>query len=171
MFFVFVANLLLLMVLGAKHVESPYIEIGQIATVFYFMYFIVILPLSSLFENSINEFYTQVKNENKKLIFYKSSKTSSMSMSGSVLGFSVAGISLSLDTSGFDLGVMSEAVNSFNDFNPSKVILSSTIDSVTSGISFISDLASQVHVDLEYDVVQDGLNYTSTSSDSFDSDS
>ena len=61
MFFIFVANLLLLMLLGAKHVESPYIEIGQIATVFYFAYFIVILPLSSLFENSINEFYTQVK--------------------------------------------------------------------------------------------------------------
>jgi len=53
------------MLLGAKHVESPYIEIGQIATVFYFSYFIVILPLSSLFENSINEFYTQVK-ENKE---------------------------------------------------------------------------------------------------------
>ena len=40
-FFVFVGNLLLLMVLGAKHVESPFIEVGQIATLAYFLYFIV----------------------------------------------------------------------------------------------------------------------------------
>jgi len=61
MFFIFVGNLLLLMVLGAKHVESPFIEIGQIATLVYFMYFVVTVPLSTLFENSINEFYTQIK--------------------------------------------------------------------------------------------------------------
>jgi len=61
MFFLFVSNLLLLMVLGAKHVESPYIEIGQLATLFYFAYFIVIIPVTTIFENSINEFYTQIK--------------------------------------------------------------------------------------------------------------
>lgn len=61
MFFLFVSNLLLLMVLGAKHVESPFIEIGQIATVFYFAYFIVIIPVTTIFENSINEFYTTIK--------------------------------------------------------------------------------------------------------------
>ena len=61
MFFIFVGNLFLLMVLGAKHVESPYIEIGQIATLVYFMYFIISVPLTTLFENSINEFYTQIK--------------------------------------------------------------------------------------------------------------
>ena len=63
MFFLFVSNLLLLMVLGAKHVESPYIEIGQLATLFYFSYFIVIIPFTTIFENSINEFYTTVKNK------------------------------------------------------------------------------------------------------------
>ena len=60
-FFIFVGNLLLLMVLGAKHVESPFIEIGQIATLVYFGYFVVTVPLSALFENSINEYYTQIK--------------------------------------------------------------------------------------------------------------
>ena len=35
-FFVFVGNFLILMVLGAKHVESPFIEYGQISTVIYF---------------------------------------------------------------------------------------------------------------------------------------
>lgn len=60
-FFIFVANLLLLMILGAKHVETPFIELGQIATLVYFLFFIVMVPMAGIFENSINEFYTQVK--------------------------------------------------------------------------------------------------------------
>jgi ubiquinol-cytochrome c reductase cytochrome b subunit len=60
-FFIFVANLLLLLVLGAKHVETPFIELGQIATLIYFLFFIVLVPMAGIFENSINEFYTQVK--------------------------------------------------------------------------------------------------------------
>jgi ubiquinol-cytochrome c reductase cytochrome b subunit len=35
LFFAFIANFLILMQLGAKHVESPFIEFGQISTVFY----------------------------------------------------------------------------------------------------------------------------------------
>lgn len=72
MFFIFVGNLLLLMVLGAKHVESPFIEIGQIATLVYFLYFVVSIPMSTIFENSINEFYTQIKGKLSK--FYKSTQ-------------------------------------------------------------------------------------------------
>lgn len=52
-FFVFVANFLILMQLGAKHVESPYIELGQISTVLYFSHFLVIVPLISLIENTL----------------------------------------------------------------------------------------------------------------------
>ncbi|GAB4061684.1 hypothetical protein GCM10028775_81480 [Catellatospora paridis] len=44
-FFIFVANFLILMQLGAKHVESPFIEFGQISTVLYFAHFIIIVPL------------------------------------------------------------------------------------------------------------------------------
>ena len=52
-FYVFVANFLILMVLGAKHVESPFIEFGQISTVIYFSHFLIIVPLVSLIENSL----------------------------------------------------------------------------------------------------------------------
>ena len=52
-FFIFVANFLVLMQLGAKHVESPFIEFGQISTVLYFSYFIVIVPCISLMENTL----------------------------------------------------------------------------------------------------------------------
>ena len=51
-FYVFVANFLILMQLGAKHVESPFIELGQISTVLYFSYFLVIVPVISLIENT-----------------------------------------------------------------------------------------------------------------------
>jgi ubiquinol-cytochrome c reductase cytochrome b subunit len=52
-FFVFVANFLILMQLGAKHVESPFIEFGQISTALYFSYFVVIVPLLSTLENTL----------------------------------------------------------------------------------------------------------------------
>jgi len=51
-FFLFVANFLILMQLGAKHVESPFIEFGQLSTVIYFLYFTVILYSTTLIENS-----------------------------------------------------------------------------------------------------------------------
>jgi ubiquinol-cytochrome c reductase cytochrome b subunit len=51
-FFAFVVNFLILMQLGAKHVESPFIELGQISTVFYFSYFTVLLPVVSIIENT-----------------------------------------------------------------------------------------------------------------------
>ena len=57
-FYVFVANFLILMQLGAKHVESPFIEFGQISTVLYFSHFLIILPLVSLLENSLIELRT-----------------------------------------------------------------------------------------------------------------
>jgi ubiquinol-cytochrome c reductase cytochrome b subunit len=52
-FFVFIANFLILMQLGAKHVESPFIEFGQISTALYFSYFVVIVPFVTLLENSL----------------------------------------------------------------------------------------------------------------------
>ena len=54
-FYIFVANFLILMVLGAKHVESPFIELGQISTIIYFSYFFIVVPSISLFENSLVE--------------------------------------------------------------------------------------------------------------------
>jgi len=57
-FFIFLANFLILMKLGAKHVESPFIEFGQISTVLYFSHFLILVPLISLFENSLIDLST-----------------------------------------------------------------------------------------------------------------
>ena len=54
-FYIFVANFLILMQIGAKHVETPFIEFGQISTVLYFSYFLIIVPVISLIENSLVE--------------------------------------------------------------------------------------------------------------------
>jgi ubiquinol-cytochrome c reductase cytochrome b subunit len=60
-FYIFVANFLILMQLGAKHVESPFIEFGQISTVLYFSYFVVIVPFLTLIENTLIELSAQAR--------------------------------------------------------------------------------------------------------------
>lgn len=52
-FFIFVGNFIILMELGAKHVESPFIEFGQLSTIIYFAYFLIIIPCICLLENSL----------------------------------------------------------------------------------------------------------------------
>jgi ubiquinol-cytochrome c reductase cytochrome b subunit len=63
-FFIFVANFLILMQLGAKHVESPFIEFGQISTALYFAHFLIIIPFITLLENSLIDLATNSKNYN-----------------------------------------------------------------------------------------------------------
>jgi ubiquinol-cytochrome c reductase cytochrome b subunit len=58
-FFIFVANFAILMQLGAKHVESPFIEFGQISTALYFAHFLIIVPLVTLLENSLIDLATK----------------------------------------------------------------------------------------------------------------
>ena len=52
-FWVFVVNLLILMKLGACHVETPFIELGQLSTALYFGNFLLIVPAISLVENTL----------------------------------------------------------------------------------------------------------------------
>ena len=57
-FFIFVANFLVLMQLGAKHVESPFIEFGQISSILYFSHFVFIVPFVSILENTLMDLIT-----------------------------------------------------------------------------------------------------------------
>jgi ubiquinol-cytochrome c reductase cytochrome b subunit len=52
-FWIFVVNFLILMKLGACHVETPFIELGQISTALYFSHFILIVPTLSIIENTL----------------------------------------------------------------------------------------------------------------------
>ena len=82
-FFIFVGNFLILMELGAKHVESPFIEFGQISTVIYFAHFLIIVPLISLFENSLIELASTGKSIMANTIDY--TKFQKTTLSGSLL--------------------------------------------------------------------------------------
>lgn len=52
-FWSFVANFGLLMFIGSQHVASPYVEIGAAATVFYFAWFVLIVPAVGIIENTL----------------------------------------------------------------------------------------------------------------------
>ena len=58
-FFIFIGNLIVLMILGAKHVETPFIEFGQIATLIYFLYFLANIPMSNQ-ENVLGETFSRI---------------------------------------------------------------------------------------------------------------
>jgi ubiquinol-cytochrome c reductase cytochrome b subunit len=49
-FWFFIANTLILGWIGGKPVESPYIEIGQLATLYYFAFFLLIIPCLGFLE-------------------------------------------------------------------------------------------------------------------------
>jgi ubiquinol-cytochrome c reductase cytochrome b subunit len=51
--FFFGALFILLLNLGSKHVEAPYVLLGQIGTVLYFSWFLVFVPLAALIENTL----------------------------------------------------------------------------------------------------------------------
>lgn len=50
-FYLFVFNFLLLGNIGQLHVEVPFIALGQYATLFYFSYFLIVIPVISTIEN------------------------------------------------------------------------------------------------------------------------
>lgn len=52
-FWIFVANFFLLFWVGGKHVEEPFITIGLFSTILYFGYFVVIVPMIGIFENTL----------------------------------------------------------------------------------------------------------------------
>jgi ubiquinol-cytochrome c reductase cytochrome b subunit len=52
-FWFFVVDFIILMWIGSQHPDSPYLEIGQVATAFYFLWFLVLVPLIGLIENTL----------------------------------------------------------------------------------------------------------------------
>jgi ubiquinol-cytochrome c reductase cytochrome b subunit len=52
-FWFFVVDFIILMWIGSQHPESPYLEIGQIATAFYFLWFLLLVPAIGLIENTL----------------------------------------------------------------------------------------------------------------------
>jgi ubiquinol-cytochrome c reductase cytochrome b subunit len=60
-FWFFVVDFFILMWIGSQHPNSPYVEIGQFATTFYFAWFLVIVPFIGLSENTLIDVATSSK--------------------------------------------------------------------------------------------------------------
>jgi quinol-cytochrome oxidoreductase complex cytochrome b subunit len=63
-FWLFVANFLILGWIGSQHPEEPLVLIGQLSTVYYFAYFLVLLPAIGIIENTLFDLGTNTKSIN-----------------------------------------------------------------------------------------------------------
>ena len=52
-FWFFVVDFIILMWIGSQHPSTPFVEIGQVATAFYFSWVLIIVPLIGLVENTL----------------------------------------------------------------------------------------------------------------------
>ena len=52
-FWLFVVDFIILTWIGSQHPDSPYLEIGQFATGFYFVWFLFIVPLFCIMDNTL----------------------------------------------------------------------------------------------------------------------
>nr|YP_010879544.1 cytochrome b [Heterobasidion abietinum]YP_010879569.1 cytochrome b [Heterobasidion occidentale]YP_010879596.1 cytochrome b [Heterobasidion annosum]WHL55314.1 cytochrome b [Heterobasidion abietinum]WHL55339.1 cytochrome b [Heterobasidion occidentale]WHL55366.1 cytochrome b [Heterobasidion annosum] len=57
-FWFFVVDFVILLWIGSQHPESPYLEIGQFSTAFYFAWFLVIVPFIGITENTLMDIAT-----------------------------------------------------------------------------------------------------------------
>ena len=63
-FWLFVVDFLILLWIGAKHPEYTYSDIGTYATIFYFSYFLILVPGVGIIENTLMD--VAINNNNKK---------------------------------------------------------------------------------------------------------
>jgi ubiquinol-cytochrome c reductase cytochrome b subunit len=59
-FWILVADLIILGYLGSQHPSQPYITIGAVATAIYFGWFLIIVPIIGVIENTLAD--TTAKN-------------------------------------------------------------------------------------------------------------
>jgi ubiquinol-cytochrome c reductase cytochrome b subunit len=61
-FWVFVTNFFILMWIGSQHPNSPFVEVGQVATALYFSWFVFIIPAIGVIENTLMDLATPSSN-------------------------------------------------------------------------------------------------------------
>nr|QIC20158.1 apocytochrome b [Tricholoma matsutake]UIX25595.1 apocytochrome b [Tricholoma matsutake]UIX25623.1 apocytochrome b [Tricholoma matsutake]UIX25651.1 apocytochrome b [Tricholoma matsutake] len=61
-FWFFVVDFIILLWIGSQHPATPYLEIGQFATAFYFAWFLIFVPLIGISENTLIDIATSNEN-------------------------------------------------------------------------------------------------------------
>jgi ubiquinol-cytochrome c reductase cytochrome b subunit len=72
LFWILVGDFYILIVLGACHVETPYVTASLCATIFYFAWFLVLVPVAGIIENSL------MSASSTKLSFHPATKSKVM---------------------------------------------------------------------------------------------
>ena len=60
-FWFFVVDFFILMWIGSQHPNEPYVSIGQTATALYFAWFLIIVPIIGILENSLMDVATKAQ--------------------------------------------------------------------------------------------------------------
>ena len=60
-FWFFVVDFIVLLWIGSQHPNEPFLTIGQVATAFYFDWFIIIVPAIGIAENTLLDIATESK--------------------------------------------------------------------------------------------------------------
>ena len=63
-FWIFVANFFILMWIGSQHPTEPFVTIGQVATTLYFSWFLIIVPVTGIIENTLMDIALPYNKEN-----------------------------------------------------------------------------------------------------------
>lgn len=58
-FWIFTANFFVLMYIGSQHVEEPFITVGAVSTGLYFAWFLIIVPIIGIVENTLLDLATE----------------------------------------------------------------------------------------------------------------
>ena len=61
-FWLLVVDFLILLWCGGQHVEEPFITLGQVATTFYFSWFLIIVPVVGIVENTLMDLAAENNN-------------------------------------------------------------------------------------------------------------
>ena len=64
-FWFFVVDFFILMWIGSQHPNEPFVSIGQVATGFYFAWFLFIVPTIGLLENTLMDLATESNSDSK----------------------------------------------------------------------------------------------------------
>lgn len=52
-FWIFIVDFFILTWIGSQHPNTPFLEIGELATALYFIWFIILVPVIGITENSL----------------------------------------------------------------------------------------------------------------------
>jgi quinol-cytochrome oxidoreductase complex cytochrome b subunit len=69
-FWIFLADFIILTWIGQKPVRTTYIFVGQIATFYYFTFFLILIPLVGTFESKLVTYHPKTSFSLKALLFY-----------------------------------------------------------------------------------------------------